>query len=138
VEINLQGNLLGELLSFGLGYTYTDPWDLDLNRFLPFRPRHLLYSTNTLNFYKMSIGIDYRYISKYDRIDEKLALVVPDAGEQVAAHIVDFRIVSPTIFVGIPARMIFQVRNVLQYNYLELVGSLAPPRQFILSLEGGI
>jgi len=138
VEINLQGNLLGELLSFGLGYTYTDPWDLDLNRFLPFRPRHLLYSTNTLNFYKMSIGIDYRYISKYDRIDEKLALVVPDAGEQVAAHIVDFRIVSPTIFVGIPARMIFQVRNALQYNYIELVGSLAPPRQFILSLEGGI
>jgi hypothetical protein len=34
--------------------------------------------------------------------------------------------------------MIFQVKNALKYNYIELVGSLAPPRQFILSLEGGI
>ena len=138
VEINLQGNLFGDLLSFGLGYTYTDPWDLGLNRFLAFRPRHLLYSTNTMNFFKMAVGIDYRYISKYDRIDEKLALVIPDAEEQVPAHILDFRIISPTILVGIPVRIIFQVKNVMQYNYIELIGSLAPPRQFILSLEGGI
>lgn len=137
-EINLNGELFDNFLNFGFGYTYTDPWDLDLQKYLTFRPRHLYYTNTRFDIFQFNLGVDYRYISRYDRIDEKLALVVNDAEERVAAHVVDIRLNSSIFFSGIHARLTFQVKNLLQYNYVDLVGSLAPPRQFLLSIETGL
>ncbi len=138
IETNLNGYFFAKAVRLNLGYTYVDSKDLVKNDFLNFRPRHLFYSGLLLNIAMLQAGVDYRYISRYDRIDEKLALLVPDADLRVDVHVVDLRLATHFILGKMPLRMSFQINNLLHYNYVSLVGSLAPPRTFVVTLESGI
>jgi len=134
-EVSLNARLKHPQLTGGIGYTYMDPRDLTRNDFLQFRPRHLLYSYLKWEFLFAELGIDYRYIARYDRVDETLGLIIPDVEARVAAHIVDLRLAADFPNADIPLKFSIQVKNLFQYNYTDLVGSVAPIRQFMISLE---
>ncbi len=136
-EFTVTGMMIPEHLTTGLSYTYVYARDLDTDQFLRFRPRHLFYWNNQLTLGKFQFFLDYRFIKKYDRIDEKFTLIIPDAEERVDAHIVDVRLAYPLQVSGIPFRLNFEISNAFQYYYVDLVGSLAPLRLFTLSLESG-
>lgn len=138
VEVSTNGYFLAKKVRLNLGYTYVDSKDLVKNDFLNFRPRHLFYSGLQLNIAMLQAGVDYRYISRYDRIDEKLALLVPDADLRVDVHVVDLRLATHFILGKMPLRISFQINNLLRYNYVSLVGSLAPLRTFVVTLESGM
>jgi hypothetical protein len=38
------------------------------------------------------------------------------------------------VFAGAAVKTTLNVKNVLQYNYVDLIANLAPPRTYILSL----
>jgi len=136
-EVDLSGALFGSLLKFQMSYTYVDPQDLDRHVFLNFRPRHLFYGSVRANLAFFQAGVDYRYISRYDRIDEKLAIVVNNADQRVPIHVVDLRLSAATRLSGAPLRISFQINNLFRYNYVDLVGSLGPLRNFVVTMETG-
>lgn len=136
-EVSLAVHPIPRNLAFRLGYTYVDPRDLDHHRYLNFRPRHLFYSHLDFRVFFFRLGGDYRYISRYDQIDERLAFIVNNADERVPVHVVDLRIASDLNKRGFPFRFTFEIENLFQYNYVDLVGSLAPLRTFRLIVETG-
>ncbi len=134
-EFNLFGQMFSRLLSYKVGYTYTETRDIKLDDFLTYRPRHLLYGSLKTKWHFLGFAADYRLISKYDRIDNTFALIIPNATERVEAHVVDMRLSANFKLGSIPLTTSVQVNNILQYNYVSFVGSIAPIRQFVLSLE---
>ncbi|NOX36707.1 MAG: TonB-dependent receptor [Calditrichaeota bacterium] len=137
IEGNLSGKLFQNRLIFNYGYTYVHARDLTRNDYLNFRPRHLFYASQTLHLGTILIGLDYRYIAKYDRIDPRLELLVKDVDQYVPAHVLDGRISAILVTGKFPIRFTFHVDNILQYYYTDLVGALAPLRKYVFSLEMG-
>jgi outer membrane receptor for ferrienterochelin and colicins len=131
LEINFSWTLFPELLDIRLGYTYSDPINLTKNEFLTYRPRHLFYNHIGLTYKIFKFAVDYRFMSRYDKIDENFALVIEDAEKRVHAHIVDARL-STNIRSFIVA---LQINNLLQYHYVDVIGSIAKTRHFILSIS---
>ncbi|MEN3037883.1 MAG: TonB-dependent receptor [Candidatus Kryptonium sp.] len=136
-EARIQGAEIGvnvfplTFLNFSIGYTYLFPWDLSEDAILKYRPKHIFYANTNVNYKILYAGFDFRFISKYERIDQLLKLIVPDAEARVPIYVVDAR-------VGFDFRRLkifANVNNLLQYNYVEIVGNLAPIRNFNLSIE---
>ncbi len=60
---------------------------------------------------------------------------MPDGDERVPIFVTDFRIGADFGFAGLPLNATFNVTNALQYNYVELIGNMMPPRNYVLVLE---
>ncbi len=133
-EIVINWEVIKDWLSWRSGYTYCDPWDLSQQKYLTYRPRHIFYNNATVQYHRIQLNIDYRFLSRYDQIDETFTLIIPDAEERVAVHIVDLRLLVPFTLAGMNLESSLQVNNLFQYNYVDLIGSIAPSRNFILTL----
>ncbi len=121
-----------------VGYTYIWPRDLTENTFLKFRPRHILYATGSIVAEPFQAGVDFRYVSRLDRIDENLVRFapIPQGEQRVAIKVVDVRCLYSTAIGSFPLRLGFNVNNLLNYHYVELIGNLAPLRTYFLTVEG--
>jgi outer membrane receptor protein involved in Fe transport len=143
-EINFNLITLENRLFYNFGYTYADVREIltepdrnqVLGEYLSFRPRHLFYNQADYIWSNFKFGVDYRYISAWDRIDEELVYFIDDVDERVDAHIVDLRFVYSFKINGSPLETSVQINNLLQYHYLDLVGSIAKTRNFVLTLTG--
>jgi iron complex outermembrane receptor protein len=143
-ELDLNLVSMDNRLIYNLGYTYADVRELLTNqdgnrvvgKYLSFRPRHLFYNHADYTWNDLRFGIDYRFISAWDRIDENLTLFIKDVNERVDAHILDFRIVYSFNINSYAMETSVQINNLLQYHYLDLVGSIARTRNFVLTLSG--
>lgn len=135
LEFNLFGQAFSKQYTYTLGYTYSEALDIKTDDFLTFRPRNLFYLSLNSTFPILDIAIDYRFIQRYDRIDEAFALIINDSDERVNAHIVDLRFSKSFHFGLMPLNISLQINNALQYNYVDLIGSIAPIRNYVISLE---
>jgi iron complex outermembrane receptor protein len=135
LEANLAAGFLSRRLVFNLGYTLTDPRDLTEDDVLKYRHRHLVYLNGTFQHGIVLVGVDFRYLSEVERIDEEFAAVIPDADERVPISVVDVRAGVDFTENGLPLSLILNIKNLFQYNYVEFIGNLAAPRSFILTLE---
>jgi iron complex outermembrane receptor protein len=135
IETQWNGRFIRNRLNLGIGYTYVDARNLDTGQYLNFRPRHLLYTNAQLRIWELQTGIDYRYISKYDRIDERFALLIPDAEERVDTHLVDLHVAADFKLAPASLTASLHINNLLNYYYVDMVGSLAPLRNIVLTLE---
>ncbi len=125
VEFNTQGSLWQRLLSFNLGYTYMDPVDLDTKETLAYRPRHLWTSGVTLSYSIFEAGIDFRYISRL----EKVKVYAKD--DRVPQKVWDGRVTA-----NISGLMLsLNINNLFQYNYTQVERNIAPPRNFVLTVS---
>jgi len=123
-------------LSLRFGYTYVFPRDRITKQILNFRPRHLLQARAETKLASFSLSSDFRYISKYESADTILLQQVGNGDARVNAYIWDARI-GYTIqgLFGMPVTLSFQVQNLLNYYYVEIVGNLAPIRNFSFRVE---
>ncbi len=135
-EIDLKTDLFGRLLRLDIGYTYTWPVNLTTGSVLRFRSRHLLYSSATLRYKMISLGTDFRYISKMMRLDNILQSFIVNWNSQVPIEVVDVRGSIDLAQWRVPLTIGLHVNNLLGYNYVELPGNLGPLRNFVLSIEG--
>ncbi len=145
LEIGLNSTWFRNLLNFNFSYTYLDPKDITDNQVLKFRSRHLLYTNILFKFGAFNImfnsrpqyqvGIDFRYLSKIERIDEQFKLYIKDSEERVPIYILDINFSYEDKFFDIPIKYSFHINNLLNYYYVELVGNLAPIRHFVFRVE---
>ncbi len=135
IELNLNWQVVANLLVINAGYTYVNARDVLTKDILKYRPRHLFYFNGKLSWFGFDLGVDYRFISRFDTIDKTFALIITDAEERVAAHIVDLRISRKIDMTFFPVEISFQINNLLQYNYVDVIGTIAPIRNYVITLE---
>lgn len=125
LEITAQGSIWKRFLYFNFGYTYMDPIDRNTGETLAYRPRHLWTSGLTLTYSIFEAGIDYRYISRLERVK-----VYPN-DNRVAQKVWDGRI-STRIY---GFALSFNINNMFQYNYLQIERNIAPPRNYVFTVS---
>jgi iron complex outermembrane receptor protein len=136
-ETNLVFSFLERKLLFDIGYTYLWARDIENDTFLKYRSRHNLVSK--LNVYPgiFILGADFRFASKVEEIDWELVEfgLVKDGDTRVDIYVLDLRGGINMFTLGIPGRLFLNFNNILNYNYVEMIGNLSPIRNFSLSLE---
>jgi outer membrane receptor protein involved in Fe transport len=137
LEGTVSGQFIPRYLGISVNYTYVNATDDNTGEFLQFRPRHLFYLSTRSEFNHFEFLVDYRFIKRYDRIDDNFAAIIEDGDERVDAHVVDLRLTYPFTAGKIPFRLTFQISNALRYYYTDLIVSLAPLRRTSLTLETG-
>ena len=138
VETDVRVEWWKKWFSTDIGYTYTWPWDVGDNVILKFRPRHILYAGGLLSWNRLRASVDFRYLSRIERVDENLVQFAPivDGDARVAIKIVDVRASYDLADLGYPIRVGFNINNLLNYSYVELLGNMGPVRTYYLTLEG--
>ena len=137
-EISIQAVPLPGTLEATLGYTYLYPRDVTLNTILKYRPRHLFYVSGTVYAGPLAVSADYRFINRIEEIDRELALVIPDADQRVASHVLDARVRWSGHLDGAGLTVSLIANNVLNYNYVEVPANLAPIRNYRVLFEVGL
>ncbi len=124
-------------LSVNGSYTYVYPHDLTADDILKYRPRHVLYTDATIRIDPFFIGGDYRYISRVENIDMELVSlgIIPDGDQRTPIHVAGFRVGADLTLGGMSLTAVFNLNNAFQYNYVELIANMAPPRTYVFSLE---
>ncbi len=137
-EININSELFNNLININLGYTYLWARDLKNNLFLKYRPRHLLYVNISSKFNYFRFGLDARYWNRIETIDEDLIKlnIVKDGDLRDKVFLLDLNCTLDLFEFKIPGRFTFSINNLLNYNYIEMIGNLGPVRSFSLGLEG--
>lgn len=138
-EILAGTDLHDGLLKLNTGYTYL--WSRDVENKMPmkFRPRHTIISSITFSPSPFEIDINFRYMSKVERIEDDLTrpplTLVPDGEKRVDVYIFDVA-AGYNFSVGIiPVKIFFNCKNLFNYNYIEFVGNIAPIRNYSISLD---
>lgn len=136
-EIAIKSKMLSDKLSLALSYMYLFSRDLEKNKSLKYRPKHFVLFNADYAFYDFVIGTDFRFWSRVEEIDSELIDLglVPDGESRVAVYVLDFRAGYNFSGFNLPIRVNLAVNNVFNYNYVELIGNLAPIRNFSLGLE---
>lgn len=136
-ELSSNIKLFDERLLLSLSHTYLWSRDLEKNKSLKYRPRHLSLVTVDYAFLDFLLGADFRYWSRVEQIDKELIDLglVPDGESRVAVYVLDLRAGYNFSKLGLPLRMNFNANNIFNYNYVELIGNLAPIRNYSFSLE---
>ena len=140
-EAGLKFALPGRVISGSLGYTYVYPrrgkiahprrirlleafGRLEDDEPLAYRSRHCLLSSLSLCHKTCTIGGDFRYASRLEKV-----MVYPSE-ERVAQYVVDVR---GGIELG-KVRVLAKIENLLQYHYTEVERTLAPIRSYTLTV----
>jgi len=136
-ELSSNIKLFDEKLSLSISHTYLWSRDLEKYKSLKYRPRHLSFVTAEYSFSDFMLGADFRYWSRVEEIDKELIDLglVPDGENRVAVYVLDLRAGYNFSDLGLPLRMNFNANNIFNYNYVELIGNLAPIRDYSFSLE---
>ncbi|MGE5430203.1 MAG: TonB-dependent receptor [Syntrophomonadaceae bacterium] len=137
LEANLVFSLIPDKLSLSTNYTYLWARDIERNLPLKYRPRHQAQALLNFNVGSFEIGTDFRYWSKIEALDFELVDlgVVIDGDKRVPVYLLDFRTGYNLLSLGLPGKVFLNINNLLNYNYIEIIGNLSPIRNASLSLE---
>ena len=124
-------------LSFTIGYTYLWARDVENNIALKYRPRHTLYSQVDWRKWNFDLGINFRYWSKVEQIDIELVDlgIIRDGELREAVFSTDLRVAYNFREIGIPLNIYFNIKNLTNYNFVELIGNLSPIRNYSLGFN---
>ncbi len=123
--------------NISLSYSYLWARDIEEKKALKYRPRHTLNSGIDFSLGNFLSGADFRYWSRVEEIDEELINLglIPDGELRVEVFVLDLRAGINFNLGDIPLKVFLNANNVLNYNYVELIGNLEPIRNYALSLE---
>ena len=137
-EVNFSTEFFNKKLKMDIGYTYLHAWDLNNNHFLKYRPKHLVYISSSYKYNFIQLGVDFRYWNRLDKIDDELIQygIVKDGDLRDKVFLTDLNLSFDLFQFKIPLRLYFTVNNLLNYNYIEMIGNLGPIRSFTISVDG--
>lgn len=119
-------------LTARLAYTFLDADDLTDARALAFRSRHLVQLAAGARLRPwLEAGLDYRYASRFERVDTDFARFVLDAETAVSTRVLDLRLSLG----GERLQATFLLKNALDYYYVERPALLAPPRHLVVQVQ---
>ena len=134
-ETDFNSDLFNKSIVLSLSYTYLWTRDLNKNKALKYRPRHTFTGSIDYYFGGLNFGGDFRYWSRMEEIDDELVRIINDGDLRVDAYVLDLRASYDFQSLGIPASVFLNANNVLNYNYVELIGNLKPVRNYSLSIQ---
>lgn len=136
-EASLHGEDASGERTVDMGYTYVDPRNRDTGAILRFRPRHVLTSSIRWPLPWCSLRAEYRFVSRIEEVDENLVVVadIEDGLSREDIHVVNLTASKDLSISGVPVGIDFEFRNLLNYQYVELLANMAPPRMFVLSFD---
>ncbi|HEX2868354.1 MAG TPA: TonB-dependent receptor [Ignavibacteriales bacterium] len=137
LEMNTMFYLIPQRLSLLTNYTYLWARDIENNTPLKYRPRHQAMASLNFNSGPFELGTDFRYWSKIEALDFELVDlgVVTDGGKRVPVYLLDFRTGYNLLSLGLPGKIFININNLLNYNYIEIIGNISPIRNASVSLE---
>jgi len=116
-----------------ISYTYLDPRDLRADLPLAYRHNHSLVISQQFNLAKLlSCGVDYRYLSKMERVQLYDENPATGADQRVPIHLVGGfcnLIIKPALQLNL------SVENLLQYYYVVIERNMGPVRLIKLRLD---
>ena len=120
-----------------LGYTYLWARDIENNKALKYRPRHSFTGGIDFATRGFGVGIYFRYSSKVEEIDADLVNlgIVTDGELRVPVYITDAKLSYELISLGLAANIYLNIKNIFNYNYVELIGNLRPIRNYSLGFN---
>ncbi len=134
LEVAQQSSFLNNQLAINLAYTYLHARDLsrtfygapnpDYNKPLKYRPSHLFTARGQYQLRNWICGIDFRYISKVQRVDRLTN--IPDLEKQVPAYVTDLQAGIQKVDYS----LMVIVNNVFQYYYFISPGNLGDLRNY--------
>ncbi len=125
IEASLQASFWQGRLTPALSYTFLDPWDVTADDYLAYRARHLFTGTFTFSSGPFRIGIDYRYVSRLERVK------VYPRDKRVPQKVADVRLGYRLFGTEIG----FDVGNLFNYNYTQVERTLMPIRHYTVTLS---
>ncbi len=136
-ELNSTLDLFSKSIKLSMHYTYLWARDIQKHKALKYRPRNILYASLDYFISDFNFGIDFRYWSRVEQIDEELINLglIPDGNLRVPVYVADFRASYNFALFNIPVKLYFNADNIFNYNYVELIANLEPIRNFSLSTE---
>lgn len=134
-EITSEFLLFDKKIILTFGYTYLWARDVNLNKTLKYRPRHSFISSAQYNFSNFHLEMNFRYWSRVEEIDDELKFIIQDADKRVEVFVLDVNAGYDFNKLLLPLKINLIANNLLNYNYVELIGNLQPIRNFSLSME---
>lgn len=136
-EAGISYSVIPGMLTLKTDYTYLWARDIEKNEPLKYRPRHTLYADLNFNISPFEAGVSFRTWSRIEKLDQELVDlgVVRDGDKRVAVYTVDIRAGYNLTGFGIPGKLMLNVENLFNYNYIEIIGNLSPIRNYSFTLE---
>jgi outer membrane receptor protein involved in Fe transport len=132
LEVGLIIFFLPEVLDLNINYTYLHSEDVVTGKALRYRPKNVFYAGLEFNKWNFQFGINFRYISKVEEVDEELVDlgIVVDGDLRVPTYTTDLNLGYSFISLDLPLNLYLNVKNIFNYNYVELIGNIRPIRNF--------
>jgi iron complex outermembrane receptor protein len=129
--------LLPNELSLSFNYTYLWARDLETGTALRYRPRHILYSGVDFRKWNFDIGVNFRYTSKVEEIDDELVDlgIVVDGDVRVPVYTTDVKLGYNLVSFNLPLNIYLNIKNIFNYNYVELIGNLRQIRNYSFGIN---
>ena len=123
-------NILTDQLTLSFNYTYMWARDLETGLALRYRPRHIFYSGIDFRKWNFEAEINFRYTSRVEEIDEELIDlgIVVDGELRVPVYTTDLKLGYDFLSTGFPLNIYLNIKNIFNYNYIELIGNIRPIR----------
>jgi iron complex outermembrane receptor protein len=135
IDCSFQTDWRSKMVSTQIGYTYIDSKNLspglEYGFPLKYRSKHTLYFTNDIQFNSFTIGMDIRYLSQFERIDEYHKVYIKDIDRIVPTYVMAIRFGFNSEHIAF--RLL--IDNLFQYNYLISPANIGPPRTLIFQLN---
>ncbi|MBL1215389.1 MAG: TonB-dependent receptor [Ignavibacteriae bacterium] len=123
--------------SFKFSYSYLWARDIENKIALKYRPRNTIYAEAEYTLGSFNLGTDVRYLSKVEEVDRELIEndFVIDGDKRVDVFVIDLHAGFSFFNFNIPANLNLNIYNLLNYNYVEVIGNISPIRNISLNLE---
>lgn len=136
-EIGSTIKIIPGILKSNLAYTFLNSKDVEQGKSLKYRPKHSFTGSVEFTNWHFGLGIYFRYQSRVEEIDNELIDlgIVRDGQLRSPVYLTDVNLSYDLISFGLPANVYLNVKNIFNYNYVELVGNLRPIRNFSLGFN---
>ena len=133
-EIDASSDAGTDFLTLKASYTYIYPLDLTNHDILKYRSRELFYVSADFQKSIYRASVDFRYVSKFENYDRQLVQlgIVRNGNDRVPAYITDVRGGVDLSSAGIPLGVDLIINNLFNYYYVEMIGNMAPLRNYML------
>jgi outer membrane receptor protein involved in Fe transport len=132
LEAGLTVFVLPQVLDLSFAYTYMLAEDVISGKALRYRPKNILYAGLNFNNWNFQFGIDFRYISRVEEVDDELVDlgIVVDGDLRVPTYTTDLNFGYSFISMDLPLSLYLNLKNIFNYNYVELIGNIRPIRSY--------
>jgi len=137
LEAGITVFILPEVLDLTVNYTYMLAEDVISGKALRYRPKNILYAGLNFNKWNFQSGIDFRYISRVEEVDDELVDlgIVVDGDLRVPTYTFDLNFGYSFISLDLPLSIYLNLKNIFNYNYVELIGNIRPIRSYSLGFN---